>query len=394
MRIIERLRRKVDTRTPALALALAALALAVAAPGAAAPARQLPGRIGSILKKAQDVRNDLVVTDEQEQEIGAAVSERVRRRYGVVQDPAIHRYVALVGTLLAQASSRPNVPYRFIVLDTDGVNAFAAPGGYVHITRGTLALVANEAELAAVLAHELIHVTEKHTIGAIKKGRLVQVGANETPTRGTPLFAKLVDACTDAVMAGFGRAEELESDQKGARLANAVGYAPSGMPDFLARLVERNKESSSKQGLFASHPEMQERIERLRKQIQSERLASTIVLEPRYHAAVSYPPIAQAHIAVIEEGAAGMAGDGKTPDDKAGKSKDDAPPPKKKGFGLGGLLAPGPADKRSSEVTASAAARGMDKERNAKGGPVIAIVVVNITPADLASFRKDGGLRQ
>ena len=88
----------------------------------------------------------------------------MRARYGVVQDAAVHRYVTLVGTLLAKTSTRPNLPFKFIVLDTDGVNAFAAPGGFIHITRGALALMASEAELAGVLAHEIIHVTEKHTI--------------------------------------------------------------------------------------------------------------------------------------------------------------------------------------------------------------------------------------
>src|SRR5204862_7690080 len=118
--------------------------------------------------------------DEDEQKIGAGVSEKIRDRYGVVQDPAIHKYVTLVGLTLAQHSARPNLPWKFIVLDTDGVNALAAPGGFIHITRGALSLMANAAELGGVLAHEVIHVTEKHTIRAIPKGKLVQVGADET----------------------------------------------------------------------------------------------------------------------------------------------------------------------------------------------------------------------
>ena len=71
--------------------------------------------------------------------------------------------------VLAKQSERPNLPWTFIVLDTDGVNAFAAPGGFVHITRGALGLVKNEAELAAVLGHEIGHVAHKHAINAIKK---------------------------------------------------------------------------------------------------------------------------------------------------------------------------------------------------------------------------------
>ncbi len=97
------------------------------------------------------------------------MSEKIRARYGVVQDAAAHKYVSLVGDALAQVSSRPALPWRFVILDTDGVNAFAAPGGYVHITRGALALLKNESELAGVLGHEIIHVTEKHTVNAIQK---------------------------------------------------------------------------------------------------------------------------------------------------------------------------------------------------------------------------------
>ncbi|HWI18636.1 MAG TPA: M48 family metalloprotease, partial [Vicinamibacterales bacterium] len=133
-------------------------------------ARQLGGLTKGlgIAKKAQEVR-DLQMTDAEEQELGKLVSERIRERYGVVQDAKVHRYVSLVGLALAQGSTRPTLPWTFIVLDTDGVNAFAAPGGYVHITRGALALIKNEAELAGVLGHEVIHITEKHTIRSMQK---------------------------------------------------------------------------------------------------------------------------------------------------------------------------------------------------------------------------------
>jgi len=88
------------------------------------------GQIGSIVKRAQQM-HDLEITDEDEQKIGAAVSEKIRQRYGVVQDPAIHKYVTLVGSALAQHSERPQLSWKFIVLDTDGVNALAAPGGWL-----------------------------------------------------------------------------------------------------------------------------------------------------------------------------------------------------------------------------------------------------------------------
>ncbi len=366
--------------------------------GGVAGEPQIPGKIGSALKKVQQAQQQLTITDEQEQEIGDEVSQRIRDRYGVVQDVSVTRYVSLVGTVLAQASSRPNLAWKFIVLDTDGVNAFAAPGGYIHITRGALALIHDEAELATVLGHEIIHVTEKHTLAGIQKDKSIQMLAGQVKlSKGSELFRRVVDKSSEAVLAGFGRQEELESDQKGVRLANSIGYAPTALADFLTRLTERNKDSTTKQGLFASHPDMQERLGRLRSQVAGERLAATATLADRYRKYISYQPTAQAEIAGVEGGAAGLTGESKSSgtkkdDTKKAEAKTD-PPPKKKGFGLGSLLAPGPSEKKSAEVTGSAAARGVDRELGARGGPVKTIVAVNLTAADIAAFKKEGNLR-
>jgi beta-barrel assembly-enhancing protease len=237
--------------TRQLAIAIA-LGVVVAAPGFAEP-RQL-GQIGGAVKRAQQFK-ELQISDAEEQQLGASVSERMRQRYGVAQDAKVHRYVALVGGVLAQASTKPNLPWTFIVLDTDAVNAFAAPGGFIHITRGALALIADEAELAGVLAHELIHVTERHTIRAIQKNKTIQMGADETLSGNAALLNKLTERVyLDIVEKGFGRGEENESDEKGVVIANTVGYAPQGLQRFLTRLQERNKDAKEKRGLFASHP--------------------------------------------------------------------------------------------------------------------------------------------
>ena len=181
-------------------------------------------QLGSVLKRAQQVR-DIQMTDEEETKLGEAVSERIRQRYGVVQDPAIHKYVTLVGGVLAQASTRPGLHWRFIVLDTDGVNALAAPGGLVHITRGALSLIKSEAELAGVLGHEIIHVTEKHTIKAIQKGKMVQMGADET-VGSAGVFNKLVDKATGVVMAGFRPRGGARSRPQGHRHRQHGGLQP------------------------------------------------------------------------------------------------------------------------------------------------------------------------
>ena len=374
------------TRQFAIAIALAAV---VAAPGFAEP-RQL-GQIGGAVKRAQQVK-ELQVSDAEEQELGASVSERMRLRYGVVQDAKVHRYVALVGSVLAQASSKPNLPWTFIVLDTDAVNAFAAPGGYIHITRGALALIQDEAELAGVLAHEIIHVTARHTIGAIQKNKTIQMGADETLSGNAALLNKLTERVyLDIVEKGFGRGEENESDEKGIVIANTVGYAPQGLQRFLTRLQERNKDAKEKRGLFASHPEMKERLDRLAKQIQTAKLGSTATVADRYHTNITYKPVAQNAIAAATPGSAGLTGDTEKPAAKKEEPKKEEP--KKKGFGLGGLMPTGGGEQKSAQVSASGGTRGVDPETNAKGGPNPKFVPVKIVAADLSAFKKEGALK-
>lgn len=367
----------------------AALALGGPATGLAAAGEGEATQLGSVLKRAQQVR-DIQMTDEEEQRLGEAVSEKIRARYGVVQDPAVHKYVTLVGRVLAQSSSRPGLPWRFIVLDTDGVNALAAPGGLVHITRGALSLMKSEAELADVLGHEIIHVTEKHTIKAIQKGKMVQLGADET-VGSSAVFSKLVDKATDVVMAGFGRDEELEADKKGIALASGVGYDPGHLAAFLTTLTDRNKGSQEKQGLFASHPEMKERLDKLAKTIKDGKLAGTATVEARYAKNVTYTPVPIAEIATVEEGSAGLAGGGSARSAETAKTEEQ--PKKKRGFGVGKLLAPSSGgEKASAETTGSSAARGVDTERNAKGGSNPKIVPVTVAAGDLTAFKKEGKL--
>ena len=373
-----------------LVISLMVIVLAVAG----ADARQLPGGLTkglSIAKKAQDV-SDLQMTDQEEAKLGAEVSARIRARYGVVQDAGVHRYISLLGVALAQGSTRPGLPWTFVVLDTDGVNAFAAPGGYVHITRGALALMKNEAELAGVLAHEIIHITGKHTINAIQKSKAVQMGASETLSGSSSLMEKAVTATYDNIVErGFGRAEENESDEQGVALANKMGYAPNGLVTFLTTLKERNKESTEKRGLFASHPEMQERLDKVTRQIASQKLTATATVQPRFAKNITYTPVPLTAIATVTPGAAGLTGG----DAKAAEKKPEektAEEPKKSRFGLGKMLPTSGGEKKQAQVTASGGARGVDPEKDSKGGSNPAVVAVTITAADIAAFRKEGGL--
>ena len=227
---------------------------------------------------------------------------------------------------------------------------------------------------------------------------VVQIGADET-AGSAGVFNKLVDKATGVVMAGFGREEELEADRKGIVIANTVGYNPTGLKDFLTTLADRNKASTEKQGLFASHPEMKERFEKLDDTVKANKLAATATVDERYKKHVTYEPVAITAIATVEKGSAGLAGGGgssksddaaKTDAKSDGKTEE---PKKKRGFGLGRLIAPSKGgEQQSSETTGSSAARGVDTERNAKGGGNPALVAVTVTAADLTAFKKDGKL--
>jgi predicted Zn-dependent protease len=371
-----------------IALALISLAGAHFSAPAEAQIGGISKGIG-IAKKANDVR-ELRMTDAEEQALGANVSEKIRIRYGVVQDSGVHLYVGLVGTVLAQASTRPELPWKFIVLDTDGVNAFAAPGGYVHITRGALALIKNEAELAGVLGHEIVHITEKHTVRSIQKSSAVQMGASETLSGSAALMDRVVSAVYDNIVErGFGRGDENESDEKGVALANKVGYAPNGLVVFLTSLRERNKESKEKRGLFASHPEMQERLDRITKQIASNKLAAKATVDTRYTKIVTYKPVPITAIATVDPGAAGLTGGEAKPEEKKAEPKAEE---KKRGFSLGRMVPTGGGEKKQAQVTGSGGARGADPEKDSKGGPNPAIVAVKISPAEVAAFKTHGGL--
>ncbi|MFI5177395.1 MAG: M48 family metalloprotease, partial [Vicinamibacterales bacterium] len=273
-------------------IAMVAVNLALTAPAAA----QL-GQITKGMQQAQKAHDELTISDAEEKQIGSDISAKLREKYGVVQDPAVHKYVTLVGSVLASASSRPNLDWTFIVLDTDGINAFAAPGGFVHITRGALALIQNEAELADVLGHEISHVTEKHTINAIKKEKAVSGAASASRSQ---LLQDVANAGYSMVLENhYDRNQEKDADRLGVTLADKVGYAPTGLSAFLARLADRNKNLKEPSGLFASHPETQDRIDTLGKLIPAQKLAATATVAARYHASVVFKPVAVGSLGTV-----------------------------------------------------------------------------------------------
>ncbi|HUR32377.1 MAG TPA: M48 family metalloprotease [Vicinamibacterales bacterium] len=358
--------------------------LVIAVMAMCSPAYAQLGGLGGALRKAQQVQDtkkkidDLTFTEDEEQTIGSDVSLKVRQRFGVVQDPAVHKYVSLVGTTLAKASDRPDLPWTFIVLDTDGVNAFASPGGFVHITRGALGLISNEAELAGVLGHEIGHVVRKHTLNALRKNSAVSLGASAASSRSSLLASVGSRVYENVLENAYDRGDELDADRLGVELPAKVGYKADSIGTFLQRLDDRNKDQAEKNGLFASHPDTKERIDKIKSQSASLKASATV--EPRYKSNIKYEVPALTAIAVVADGASGLAGSTKP----AEKQEE----PKKKGFGLGSLKQTVAPEKQSSQVSASGGARGVGPDRAAKGGSNPALVKTAVSVAELGEFKK------
>ena len=373
-----------------------ATALALSALFVIGSAGSAHAQLGSILKganKAADAKqkfDDYKITDKEEKQIGEQVSLKLRTRFGVYQNEPVTKYVSLVGGALAQASSRPKLDWQFVVLDTDGVNAYATPGGFVHVTRGLLGLLKNESELAGVLGHEITHITEKHTIGAIQQDKGISIGADAMGSSGLTanFIAQLAERAFGDIFDGkFSQGDESESDKIGVQLANKLGYAPLGLAQALLKVADRNASRTEPNGFFKSHPAIKDRIANIEKQIKTEKLAGKAIVEARYKQHITFDAKPVTEIATDVEGAAGLAsGDKKKADEKKADDKKAEEPKKKGGFGLGSII--GQKQAQSGQQTASAGARGVGPDRDAKGGSNPNPLTVKISAAELEAFKK------
>ena len=218
------------------------------------------------------------MSPEQERQIGAQQHSRlVEEMGGLYPDPALQAYVADVGAKLVRVSETPDLPYTFTIVDTDDVNAFALPGGYVHVTRGLLALANSEAELAGVLAHEIAHVAARHAAERYSRSVAAGLGAAIlgalARASGLPAGAgDLAALGSQAYLQSYSRDQELEADMLGIRYLAEAGYEPGAMADFLtnldnysrlqAALAGRSAATAEARGVMASHPRQADRIAR------------------------------------------------------------------------------------------------------------------------------------
>src|SRR3954468_7729212 len=220
--------------------------------------------------------NFVTMSESQEIQTGRQEDVKVRQEYGVFDDKPLQTYVNEVGQRLGKASHRPQLQYSYIVVDSPDINAFALPGGYIYITRGILAYLNSEAELAAVLGHETGHVTARHSVQQISAATAAGVGATLlgvfVPALRNQAGDTAINYLGNALLSGYGREHELEADKLGADYLYRTGYDPQAMIKVIG--VLKNQElfdaeaakSEGRQprgyhGVFASHPDADQRLQ-------------------------------------------------------------------------------------------------------------------------------------
>ncbi len=212
-----------------------------------------------------------IFSDKEEVSLGAQTRDSVIKEYGRLPDPALEAYVAGVGQKVAAVCDRQNLAYSFYVLDTEMVNAFAAPGGYIFVTKGILKAMSDEAELAGILGHEIGHVVGRHSMKALEKQYGYQAVLNiasMVTQRDLSGLQQYTGYLTNMLLLGYGRDNEFESDMLGTRYAMAAGYDPRGTADFFRKLqsLEGGKKANDIEKLFQSHPPTGERIKKVEAQ--------------------------------------------------------------------------------------------------------------------------------
>ncbi len=208
----------------------------------------------------------VLMTESGEISMGRKQHEELLKTVPIYQDEKLQAYIEEVGQRIAKNSDRPDLEYHFTIIDDENVNAFAAPGGYIYINRGILQYLQSEAQLAAVLGHEVAHVTARHTV----RDQTRELGAGildfiTVVATQDPNTAAVTNIYSQAALSGYGREMELEADRFGAKYLYNSGYPPESMVEVVGVLKDQetyNRRISSQlgrknlsyHGVFASHP--------------------------------------------------------------------------------------------------------------------------------------------
>jgi len=205
----------------------------------------------------------MIISENKEIAIGKRSDPVILQQFGYYDDPTLQDYINRVGQKLVKVCPRRNIEYHFKVIDSDDINAFALPGGYIYVTRGILAIINSEAELAGVLGHEIGHVVGRDSANRISQQSLYQIvaiagmavpDARELVVAGNLLF--------DAVMLGYGREKEFLADYQGVNYMYKAGYDPLQMCKFQRNLAEISQGPVGYAQYLSTHPDIFDRIHR------------------------------------------------------------------------------------------------------------------------------------
>lgn len=231
---------------------------------------------GKILSGATQLLSSTKEIDyDTERTIGESLALEGLQRFGTpVKNEALQKYVNMVGNAVAANSSRATIPYQFAVVDSPVMNAFAVPGGIIFVSRALVATLESEAELAAVLAHEVGHVSAKHALKSTQRAQLFQgvgtiTAASVGGEKGKQFASAIGDMQSVLFDKGLDKEMEFEADLAAMETTYRTGYDPSAMIRVLERLQKLEATSTDKKGSwFSTHPPLAERIARLRAQLQ------------------------------------------------------------------------------------------------------------------------------
>ncbi|RPI47487.1 MAG: peptidase [Betaproteobacteria bacterium] len=219
---------------------------------------------GRLLNVVPDLVQTAGISEQDEIAIGREVAGRVLGAAPLVADDALQAYVNTVGRWIAAQSERRQLPWRFGVIDSMNINAFAAPGGIVLITRGLYEMLENEAQLAGVLGHEIGHIVKRHHVSVMQKSAALSAGAKLVQGQArNELVQRLVGNGAEVFARSLDKSAEFEADRLGVILAARAGYSPYALADVLHHIAARSAVDGTLALLYKTHPNADERLEHL-----------------------------------------------------------------------------------------------------------------------------------
>lgn len=228
---------------------------------------KLGEQIGHGVEAGGQFAHAAALNEKDDDRYGQAFALVLTNHYPVCTNDKLQKYVALVGLTVASVSPKPGGNYVFGVLETDVVNAWSGPGGYIFITTGALKLMRNEAELAGVLGHEIGHVCDRHGMANVQKAEEqgALVNAAKIADEGQR-WSAVLDQASDVLLNSYSQSQEYEADAAGLKMASDAGYDPHAYIQFLGRIEAQQKGGHP---IMSTHPGIDNRIAKLDEQVRS-----------------------------------------------------------------------------------------------------------------------------